>query len=80
MSVFEMSAFTNLVAKAYGIDDPNLLTSPHLMHNLKGRVGKLALDEHAKRVKGLVCLKVATLVWFQASEKLISAQFKPILF
>ena len=67
-STFVMSAFTNLVAKAYGIDDPNLLTTPHLMHNLKKRVGKIAVDEHKKKVKGLVCLKVATLAWFQVSE------------
>ena len=75
MSVFVMSAFTNLVAKAYGIDDPNLLTSPHLMHNSKGRVGKTALDEHAKKVKGLVCLKVATLAQLQA---IISKHFNTL--
>ena len=64
LSNFVTSGMINLTGKAYGVDDPNLLTTPFLVRDLKKKVGRLAVEEHSKKIKGLVCIKVVTFVLF----------------
>lgn len=61
-SDFVVSMFTNLIAKAYGVKDPNLLTTPTGIRNMRSRLRRTCMEEHKKKIKYLFAIKVFTLM------------------
>ena len=58
--------FTNLIAKAYGVKDPNLLTTPTGIRNMRSRLRRTCMEEHKKKIKYLFAIKVFTLMELKA--------------
>ena len=65
-SDFVVSMFTNLIAKAYGVKDPNLLTTPTGIRNMRSRLRRTCMEEHKKKIKYLFAIKVFTLMELKA--------------
>ena len=65
-SDFVVSMFTNLIAKAYGVKDPNLLTTPTGIRNMRSHLRRTCMEEHKKKIKYLFAIKVFTLIEIKA--------------